>query len=240
MFYNMNPLFPNKDFINALEIYDDPPTLYSILNSIVNFGRDNPVKIKDLPEYARSTIFDFNYPSVGDNFNKQDFEVMFLTHYMKRRINYDTVTDFQLHLKVKLNDIMPKYLKMFDALSEMNFKGTKEEHSRMTSDSKSTSSSGTTTSQDATTSDNRYSNTPQNNITDVQNGTYLTEYTYTQNLGSGNTSSSVSSTDTGSTSESIVIYRGDEIEEYSKFLEAQTNIYTMIFKECDSLFYGLL
>lgn len=240
MFYNMNPLFPNKDFINSLEIYDDPPTLYSILNSIVNFGNENPVKIKDLPENARSTIFDFNYPSSGDNFNKADFENMFLTHYMFRRINYDTVTSFKLHLMVKLNDIMPKYLKMFNALSEIDFKGTKEEHSRMTSDSKSTSSSGTTTSQDATTSDNRYSNTPQNTLSDVQNGTYLTEYTYTQNNGSGNTSSSVSSTDTGSTTESIVIYRGDEIEEYSKFLEAQTNIYTMIFKECDSLFYGLL
>ena len=235
-----NPIFPNRDFYDALDIYDEPPTLYSIMNSIVNFGNDNPVKIKDLPENARSTIFDFNYPSSGDNFNKADFENMFLTHYMFRRINYDTVTSFKLHLMVKLTDIMPKYLKMFNALSEMNFKGTKEEHSRMVSDSKSSSSSGTTTSQDATTSDNRYSNTPQNNLTDVQNGTYLSEYTYTQNNGSGNTSSSVSSTDTGSTTESIVIYRGDEIEEYSKFLETQTNIYTMIFKECDSLFYGLL
>lgn len=235
-----NPLFPNRDFYDALDIYDDPPTLYSIMNSIVNFGNDNTVKIKDLPENARSTIFDFNYPSSGDNFNKADFENMFLTHYMFRRINYDTLNSFKLHLMVKLNDIMPKYLKMFKALNEIDFKGTKEEHSRMTNDSKSTSSSGTTTSQDATTSDNRYSNTPQNNLSDVQNGTYLTEYTYTQNNGSGNTSSSVSSTDTGSTTESIVIYRGDEIEEYSKFLEAQTNIYTMIFKECDSLFYGLL
>ena len=235
-----NPIFPNRDFYDALDIYDDPPTLYSIMNSIVNFGRDNPVKIKDLPEYARSTIFDFNYPSVGDNFNKADFEVMFLTHYMKRRINYDTVTDFQLHLKVKLNDIMPKYLKMFDALSEIDFKGTKETHERVLSDSKTSSSSGTTNSSDSTTGDNRYSNTPQNSLTDVQNGTYLSEYTYTQNTGTGSTTSNVSASDTGRTEEDITITRGDEIEEYSKFLETQTNIYTMIFKECDSLFYGLL
>ena len=232
-------LFPSKDFINALEIWNEPPTLYSIMNSIVNFDNPDPVKIKDLAEYSRSTIFDFNYPSTGENFDKENFEIMFLKHYMFRRLNYDTLTNFKLHLEVKLNDIMPKYLKMLDALSEINFKGTKEEHSRMTSDSKSSSSSGTTTSQDATTSDNRYSNTPQDNLTQVQNGTYLTEYTYTQNNGSGNTSSSVSSTDTGSTTESIVIYRGDEIEEYSKFLETQTNIYMMIFKECDSLFYGI-
>lgn len=241
MFYNMNPLmFPNKDFINSLEIYDDPPTLYSILNSIVNFGNDNPVKIKDLPENARSTIFDFNYPSSGDNFNKADFENMFLTHYMFRRINYDTVTSFKLHLMVKLNDIMPKYLKMFKALNEIDFKGTKETHERILSDSKTSSSSGTTNSTDSTTGDNRYSNTPQNDLTDIQQGRYLSEYTYTQNTGTGSTTSNVSATDSGQTTETISITRGDEIEEYTKFLEAQTNIYTMIFKECDSLFYGIL
>lgn len=235
-----NPIFPNRDFYDALDIYDDPPTLYSIMNSIVNFGRENPVKIKDLPENARSTIFDFNYPSVGYNFNKADFEVMFLTHYMKRRINYNTVTDFQLHLKVKLNDIMPRYLKMFKALDEIDFKGTKETHERVLSDSKTSSSSGTTNSTDSTTGDNRYSNTPQNDVTDIQQGRYLSEYTYTQNTGTGSTTSNVSASDTGRTEEDITITRGDEIEEYSKFLEAQTNIYTMIFKECDSLFYGLL
>ena len=235
-----NPIFPNRDFYDALDIYDDPPTLYSIMNSIVNFGNDTPVKIKDLPENSRSTIFDFNYPSSGDNFSKQDFENIFLTHYMFRRINYDTLNSFKLHLMVKLNDIMPKYLKMFKALNEIDFKGTKETHERVLNDSKTSSSSGTTNSTDSATSDNRYSNTPQNNLTDVQEGRYLTEYTYTQNTGTGSTTSSVSATDSGETTEDITIIRGDEIEEYSKFLEAQTNIYTMIFKECDSLFYGLL
>lgn len=235
-----NPIFPNRDFYDALDIYDDPPTLYSIMNSIVNYGRDNPVKIKDLPENSRSTIFDFNYPSNGENFNKADFENMFLTHYMFRRINYDTLNSFKLHLMVKLNDIMPKYLKMFKALNEIDFKGTKEIHERVLNDSKTSSSSGTTNSNDSATSDNRYSNTPQNNLTDVQTGKYLTEYTYTQNTGTGSTTSNVTANDSGNTTENITITRGDEIEEYSKFLETQTNIYTMIFKECDSLFYGLL
>ncbi|MBO7044023.1 hypothetical protein J6W34_05755 [bacterium] len=233
-------MFPNRDFYDALDIYDDPPTLYSIMNSIVNFGRENPVKIKDLPEYARSTIFDFYYPSVGDNFNKQEFENIFLTHYMFRRINYDTLNSFKLHLMVKLTDIMPKYLKMFASLNEIDFKGTKETHERVLSDSKTSSSSGTTNSTDSTTGDNRYSNTPQNDLTDIQQGRYLSEYTYTQNTGTGSTTSNVSASDTGRTEEDITITRGDEIEEYSKFLEIQTNIYTMIFKECDSLFYGLL
>ena len=66
-------------------------------------------------------------------------------------------------------------------------------------------------------------------MSDVQTGKYLSEYTYTQNTGTGSTTSNVSASDTGRTEEDITITRGDEIEEYSKFLEAQTNIYTMWF-----------
>ena len=41
-------------------------------------------------------------------------------------------------------------------------------------------------------------------------------------------------------SENIEINRGDSIEEYKKFLEIKDNIYSLIFKECDCLFYGLI
>lgn len=242
-----NPFLP-KDFIKSCDLYDDPPTLYSIMESIVNFDNPNPVKIKDLPELSRSTIFDFNYPSSGENFNKAEFENIFLTHYMFRRINYDTVTSFKLHLMVKLNDIMPKYLKMFEGISKIKFDGTKETHERTMIDSKESTSSGvsngSTTTNDTTSSDNRFSNTPQNRIQDVKSGEYLTEYTLTQNDSEANTNStnetSTESNDLSNIKEDIIITRGDPIEEYSKFLETSNNIYSLIFKECDSLFYGIM
>lgn len=233
------PFLPNK-FVKALDIYDEPPTLYAIMNSIVNFGNENKEKIKDLPRLAKSTIFDFNYPSSGVNFNKDEFEDIFLTHYMFRRINYDTLTSFKLHLKVKLNDIMPKYLKMFEGLSKISFDGTKEIHERTENNSSTGTSSGTTTSNDSTTSDNRFSNTPQNSIQDVKDGEFVSEYTFIQNGSNGTTTSGNTSSTEGEIKEDITITRGDPIEEYSKYLAISDNIYSLIFKECDSLFYGIM
>ena len=68
--------------------YNIPPTLYSILNSIVNFENEDPVKIKDLARYGRSKIFDFDYP-LSQYANKEEFECMILNHYIMRRIGYE-------------------------------------------------------------------------------------------------------------------------------------------------------
>ena len=76
-----------KDTIEAMAFNDDPPTLYSIMESMVNYERDeeDQVKIKDLAEYSHSKIFNFNYP-LSSTVNKSEFEIMFLKHYMFRRI----------------------------------------------------------------------------------------------------------------------------------------------------------
>ena len=82
---------------------DKPPTIYSILNSIVNGDKDEEdyTKIKDLADEGRSTIFNFNYP-LSAHITKKDFECMILNHYMMRRIGFETVTAFRLQLNVKL------------------------------------------------------------------------------------------------------------------------------------------
>lgn len=96
-------------------ICDKPPTLYSLLESIVNYGKDDKQKIKDLAKYGRSTIFDFDYP-LSNYINKEKFETMILNHFLMRRIGFETFTAFQIQLNVKLNEIMPVYNKMFDSL----------------------------------------------------------------------------------------------------------------------------
>ena len=234
-----------KDFINALSMNDDPPTLYSIMESMVNYERDedDQVKIKDLAEYCREKIFNFRYP-LSTTISKHDFEVMFLKHYMFRRINYDTFTSFQIHLDTKLNTILPKYNKMLEGFDKIVFDGVIETHTRQTLDSRETSSTGTSSSNSSASgdTDNRYSDTPQNSISDVKNGSYITDYTYNQtnSNSSASTSSGTHSNDSGRVDEEIKIVRGDPIEEYSKYLEVMNSIYEMIFKECDSLFYGII
>lgn len=235
----------SKEFINGLAFNDDPPTLYSIMESMVNYERDedDQVKIKDLAEYCHQRIFNFTYP-LSTTISKDDFEIMFLKHYMFRRINYDTFTSFQIHLDSKLNTILPKYNKMLEGFDKIVFDGVIETHTRQTLDSRESSSTGNSNSNSSASgdTDNRYSDTPQNSISDVKNGSYITDYTYNQtnSNSSASTSSGTHSNDSGRVDEEIRIVRGDPVEEYSKYLEVMNSIYEMIFKECDSLFYGII
>lgn len=223
------PMIYNSDFIKSLSSFNEPNTIYAFMESIVNYDRDenDKVKIKDLSKYARTTIFDFEYP-VSDLFGKENFEELFLNHYMFRRINFDTLTSFKIHLQVKLNDIMPKYNKMIEGFNKIAFDGIKETHIRTQESESNINSSNNDTSKV------KYSDTPEGKLEEVEDGTYLTEYTYNQANGESNSNS------TGNTSENIEINKGDSIEEYRKFLEITDNIYSLIFKECDCLFYGLI
>ena len=220
-------LFPTMGKMSdALTQCDLPPTLYSLMESKVNFGNDNPVKIEALPENFRNYLFDFIYPL--DDIYKENFENMFLTHYMFRRIGFETYLSFKLHLKVKLNEIMPKYNKMLEGFSKLNFNGFVEPHDRVTSDI----SNGQTITNN--TLDSRNSNTPQGQLSDVRSGEYVDNYMYNQNDTTTNANANTN------TNENITIKRSDEIDEYKKFIDYVNNIYSDIFKECDSLFYGLV
>ena len=236
---------------------DKPPTIYSILNSIVN-GTKEPneyTKIKDLAKEGRSTIFDFDYP-LSSNVSAETFETMILNHYMMRRIGFDTVTAFKLQLNVKLNDIMPIYNKMFDALENWDIFNDGEKEIRSGFDNRDSNSTtennnkleNNSTTNTTSTSDNRHSDTPQNRIDDVKNGNYVTDYSFETNINSGNDSStsagnSVSksnSTDKNKYKETITRTVSDKI---NIMKEMQTNIdsiYSLIFSKLDVLFYGLL
>lgn len=228
-------LFPTMDkTYDALTQNDMPPTLYSLMESKINYNNPTPVKIEDLSENFRSYLFDFSYPL--DDIYKENFENMFLTHYMFRRIGFETYLSFKLHLKVKLNDIMPKYNKMLEGFSHLNFDGFVETHERTTTDvSQGTTETNLTSD---TTTDNRTSNTPQNALDEVRSGEYVDRYEYNQNNNKSN-NSTVANANTN-TNENITIKKSDEIDEYKKFIDYVNNIYSDIFKECDSLFFGLV
>ena len=116
--YEYPMMFPV--FYPRLPLNNDlPPTIYSILNSLANYDTDTHVKIKDLAHSTHEEIFDFDYP-LTTNISKEDFECIILNHFLMRRIGYDTVTAFQIALNVRLNEIMPRYNKLFDMLDGWN------------------------------------------------------------------------------------------------------------------------
>lgn len=274
---------------------EKPPTLYSILESIVNFDKEDKTKIKDLAKSGRSTIFNFNYP-LSTKVVKEDFECMILNHFIMRRIGFETVTAFRIQLNVKLNEIMPMYNKMFDMLDGWDIFNDGENVTREVTESrniKTTSESTTENSQNTTndnitstdttssntlnnnatttgqnTSDNRNSDTPQNRLSEVRSGEYVDDYKYTQDNSSSTdisttTGSSTSATDTtnntsietegqtssnskdntenkGNTKETIIRTPSDKLKLYQDFIENRQNIYTMIFKDLEELFYQLV
>ena len=238
----MFPWIMFNEFTKELSMFDEPNTIYSFMQSIVNYNREpaEQVKIAELSKYAKDTIFDFDYP-ISEEIGKDKFEEMFLNHYMFRRINYDTLTSFKIHLAVKLNDIMPKYNKMVEGFNKIAFDGTIETHERVQNDTNQSTSDINSTTNDNSESEIKYNDTPDGQIDDIKSGEYMSEYTYNQANSNGVSNSHSTNTNNGNIEENITIKRGDPIEEYQKFMDIQQlNIYTMIFKECDSLFYSLI
>lgn len=221
----------------------EPPTIYSLLESIVNYNREEKVKIKNLASIGRTTIFDFTYP-LSSNINKEEFEVMILNKFLMRRIGYETLGAFKIALSVKLNEIMPNYNKLFDAISDWNIFQDGEIETRVNEvvNSSESESSTSTTSTNTGLEDLRYSNTPQNRLTDVQNGNYVTDYNYNTSSSNGTVNGSISGTSNGTntTNETITRTPSNKIEIYKNFIESKNNIYTMIFNDLESLFYGLV
>lgn len=235
-------------------ISDKPPTLYSILESIVNGGNnEDEKKIKDLAKYGRQTIFDFDYP-LSSNINKEEFECLILNHYLMRRIGFETVTAFRIALGAKLNEIMPMYNKMFDSFEDWNIfdndsditirtgENTDETESKNLSNSKTETKSET--SSNGTSKD---SELPQSEISNIHNDSYLTNYGETENSGEDKSESTGESKgETSGKTKKIYqekverILSGDKIEIMKEMQNNIKSIYTMIFKDLDILFYGLL
>ena len=247
----MFPMYPPFGMMlpNLYKLRNDrpePPTVYSILNSYVNFANDNPAKIKDLAKTGRAVFFDFDYP-LTENISKEDFEGTILNKFMMRRIGYETVTAFKLQLNVKLNSIMPIYNKLFDALDGWEIFNDGENITRTSSSSRSgtdvNNSTGSNSTTDSTTSDLRSSDTPQNALADVRDGNYVSEYNYNQNSGSSSSQSSSSSTTNSNGSESgtesIVRTPADKMRIYREFIESRKSIYDMIFNDLEDLFYKI-
>ena len=219
----------------AFPDYNLPPTLYRILNSLVNYDAEETTKIKNLAAAGREDIFDFDYP-LSTNVDKEDFEVMILNHFLMRRIGYDTMTAFKIALNVKMNEIMPMYNKMFDMLEGWNIFNDGERTTRTVTDAGTNSLNNTTTSQN--TSDRRYSDTPQNQLQNIRDGKYITDYNY--DTDNGSVSSLSSGTDSRNTSETIIRTPSNKMKLYREFIENKKSIMTMIFEDLDVLFYGLV
>lgn len=187
-------------------------------------------KIKDVIAKAIPKIFDFDFPIFDENY-RNVLETKILKHYYTREIGLETYGLWKLKLDTKLNEIMPFYNQLyksalleFNPLYEVDYSKTGNRDSSGTrdntennnesydestdtneshDDSTTNSNDGTLTKGTTTTITNYFSDTPQGAISNVIDGTYLTNATYnvSGNTGSDNTSNS-GSVDSESSSKS--------------------------------------
>ena len=236
---------------NLPTLNQKPPTIYALLESIVNFGKDDKTKIKNLASVGRTTFFDFDYP-LTKNITKEQFETMILNRFLMRRIGFDTLTSFKIQLNVKLNSIMPLYNKMFDALENWNIFNDGERETKQGTDNRTTSNTSNNSltnnsnTQNTSTSDRRKSELPQDQLQNLRDGTYVGEYNYdTDNSNSQDSSTTQGSstsngTDNNSYNETITRTPADKISIMKEMQENINSIYEMIFKDLECLFYQLV
>lgn len=184
-------------------------------------------KIKDVIAKAIPKIFDFDFPIFDESY-RNVLETKILKHYYTREIGLETYGLWKLKLDTKLNEIMPFYNQLyksalleFNPLYEVDYSKTGNRDSSGTRDntennsesydesidyneshdeSTTNSNDGTLSKGTTTTTTNYYSDTPQGAISNVIDGTYLTNATYNVvgNTGSDNTSNSGSVDSDGS------------------------------------------
>lgn len=235
--YNMFEFTLLPQFVHANE---KPPTVYALLNSIVNFGKPDSekVKIKDLAKAGHAKIFDFDYP-LTTNIKKEDFEVMILNKFLMRRIGFQTLTPFQIQLNVKLNEIMPLYNKMFDALENWDIFNDGETVTRTQDEVRKSKLDNTSNNNIEDVSDRRYSDTPQNHLENVRDASYVTDYNYDTTTTKSNNTTKSNGEDNNNIQEKIQRTPANKIEIYKEFNENLQSIYSLIFKDLEELFYQI-
>lgn len=203
-----------------------PPTLYAIMNSIANYGKDEETKIRNLAKATHEKIFDFEYP-LSNKVNKEDFECQILNHFIMRRIGQETFTAFQIFLENKLNEILPYYNIMFDSLTDYNLFNDGEVITRNRQDN------GTTSLDSTNEVKTKFAEYPMNQLNDIDNGKYVTNQTTQNGVNESNGTSSNIMNETETRSNI------DKMDLYMKYLQTRNSIMTMIYKDLDILFYGL-
>ena len=225
-----------------------PPTIYDILNAMANFDKpeNEQIKVSQLAEQMHARIFDFNYP-LSKNVSRATFETMLLNKFLMRRIGFETFTAFKIQLNVKLNEIMPKYNKLFDALENWDIFNDGETIERQGEDNtiidNTNELNNTSTNNTENISDRRNSNTPQNKLENVRDGSYVTNYNYdTDNVKSNDSSNSKGTSNTKNDNnywETIKHSPSDKIKIFQEMQENINSIYTLIFNDLEDLFYSM-
>lgn len=205
---------------------------------VTGMGGESPRKV--IPK-AAPILFDFNYPFWSNNLNdKTAFQVKIIRHFYTREIGVETMGLFKLRLEDKMNEIMPYFNKLYSAAyKDFNFLNTDEANEKENSTANNKNSYTSTSEQNSKNID-KFSDTPQGAITDLESGTYLTNATISENESNGSNNGGNTGEATSETTRTYTGRRGASGGRLlSEYYEAQKNIDRMLFKELNVLFMNI-
>ena len=152
-----------------------------VLRSLMENEQTKPLLDEALSKYPLFTI-NKKYDLIP---TREELNEKILNHYKYREIGFETIGRFLDELKITMAEIMPYYNEMFKTIVIMadlenpfdnvdiveTFEQTTE---GQTNASSNVNSSGSSTSDGSELSKRKFSDTPQNNVANIDN--YLTEY----------------------------------------------------------------
>lgn len=204
-------------------------------------------RIEEILATVAPKIFDFDFPIFDENY-RLALEIKILRHFYTREIGSETVGLWKLRLNDKMNEVMPylnKFYAMYVAevnpLYEMDY--TKQ-HYGANDSANDYSNSATSTSENTSNDQRLYSDTPQGQLSDVQNGKYLTNATFDNGKNTGTAGSVgmgnnvIKSTDTYF--DTVQGRSGKFVgDAWKSFYNGFMNVDKMLFKELEVLFMQL-
>lgn len=144
---------------------------------------------------ARTAVFNFSWDAYNDTW-KEAIEKFILKYYYTREIGLETVGLWQLKLSTRLDEIADKYNAIIEMIEQTRDTNNKLHYEQLLGniDVKTTGKQtyGSMYSNASETKD-KYSDTPQGTLANVEADTYLTDYRDTANTGSGRTDSGTDS-----------------------------------------------
>lgn len=212
-------------------------------------------KIDTILTTVAPKVFDFDFPIFDEDY-RLVLEKKILRHFYTREIGMETEGLWKLKLEDKMNTVMPYFNKFYEMyvlkLNPLyNFSSTKLHGGAIdrTEDKKNDYENGAYSGTKATSNDTRlYSDTPQNGLTDVQEGKYLTNATIdtSENSASAMSGSAGNSVDKNVVSdmngyyESVQGLQGKFVgEAWKAFRDGFMNVDELLFNELEELFMQL-
>lgn len=210
------------------------------------------LELRQIVESDNAKLFDFDYEFFNENL-KPSFEKLFIDYFYFREIGQETIARFKKELQTKLNLINHYYKEYYKTVKQVEieeFMVTKDATDTFTrilegESVNSGQASTNSTSNSVGSSTNKFYDTPRNKI-DFEGANITNGGTDTNsNNFSANEVNNSNTTQNNRTVETTILHsKGDLGVTSSGFLiqgwrDVITNIYQMIFDECEELFFQL-